>query len=132
MQELVLKKLLAKKKVGKVAKAQLKITAIIIYYTILGVVGLVAYTYFEAADTIKKGVTEYILCESVGVSDVSDCALEEETVALEILAASVVMMLGFLPVMIVIFSCDPKAYKRKAKKPNNKNFTRSKTSSTQI
>lgn len=64
MQEFVLKKLLAKTKVGNLGKAQLKIAASALYYTLLGVMGLVTHTHFDASSDFRERIIENILCEN--------------------------------------------------------------------
>lgn len=100
-----------KTKVGKIWKAQFKISAIIIYYTLVGVMGLATYTYFEANETFQENFTEYILCESGGQS--SDCVLNLNVGILDALGTTVVVMVSFLPVLAILFSCDPQACRRK-------------------
>ncbi len=107
-QEFVLKKLLARKKVGRVGKAQIKIMAVIIYYTILGVMGLVAYTVFEVADSYRKTIVQYVLCESTGLSE---CEVTNDNTIL-ILSKLVIIMISLLPVVAILFNCDPKAWKK--------------------
>ena len=59
-----MKKILARKKVGNVGKAEIKITAIIIYSVLLGVMGLATITYFERYNT--DAISQYIVCQSSG------------------------------------------------------------------
>ena len=113
----MLKKLLAHKKVGKAAKAQLKITGIIVYYTLVGVLGLVTFTFYEASNTYRENATAYILCESGGLSN---CDPDFGTDVVYFLSLFVVVLVSFLPVMTILFSCDPNAYKKKKTKPNDK------------
>ena len=115
LQNLILKKLLTRKKVGNVAKAQLKITAITIHYTLLGVMGLATVTYFDA-DFFTE-VLDYIVCQSTGRAscDVQGIASLDEVLFL----AAVIILLSVLPIVVILFSCDAQAC-CKCKKQNNK------------
>ena len=127
-QEFFLKKVLAKKKGGRAGKAQLKISAIIIYYIFLGVTGLVAFTYYEASESQRVMVAEHIICESSGTLD---CELSFD-IGVRTLSVLVIMALSFLPVMVILFSCDPKVFKRKKPKQKGKSSTKSFTGTTTI
>ena len=61
-----MKKLLARKKVRNVGKAEIKITAIVIYYTIVGVMSLANDTYF--GEYTYEPFIEYIACQSTGMA----------------------------------------------------------------
>ena len=116
MQEFVLKKLLARKRVAKVGTAQLKITAVLIYYTVIGVMGLVTATLSftsYATKSTREAITQYILCENSGESD---CKLDSAIVSnVGNLSVAVIVLFSFLPVVAILFSCDPRACRRKAK-----------------
>lgn len=126
----MLKKLLARKKVGKAAKAQLKITGIIIYYTFVGVMGLVTFTYYEASYAHRESVAEYILCESGGLS--SDCVFDVGIDVVFVLSVFVIILVSFLPVMTLLFSCDPNAFKKKTLNNKRKEFTGTSSAGSRI
>ena len=96
--------------VSKVWKAQLKISVIIIYYTLIGVLGLATYTYSRRNGIDQESLTEYLLCESGGQSD---CVLDSGNGILEALGTTFVVTISFLPVLAILFSCDPQACRRK-------------------
>ena len=128
-QEFFLKRVLSKKKGGRAGKAQLKISAIIIYYVLLGVTGLVAFTYYEVSESYRMRIAEHILCESSGTLD---CELNFDF-GVRALSVLVIVVISFLPVMVILFSCDPKVFKRqKPKHRRGKSFTRSLTRTTTI
>ena len=118
-QQFVLKKLLARKTIGKgVGPAQLKIMLIIIYYTLVGVMGLVSsvvsFTYYESK-TNQEAIVAYLLCESSGRLD---CRLEPGTLVESVgrLSVSVIVLLCFLPVVAIFITCNMQTCrKRKAK-----------------
>ena len=123
MQELVLKKLLTGRpvRVEMVAKVQLKIACMIAYYTLLGVISLVLFTYTEVNPGYQEGIREHILCESGGQSDcVIDLGISYNVIS----ATSIIIfvMLSFLPVFAILFSYDPKNSRAREKpiKTNNK------------
>ena len=111
MQELVLKKVKTSKEVIK--KAEVKIAIIIIYYTLTGVIGMVAFTYFNVVNimnTISKSLGELFLCESTGTQDCTDVNLDTfNTLTSFSLVANI--MVTFSSVVAVVFSLDPKALK---------------------
>lgn len=127
MQELILKNWLAKSKVRKAWKAHFKISTIVIYYTLLGVVGLIGYTYQSASNIYQERIAEYILCESGGQS--SDCVLDIglNSDVVGVLSTAVFVMVSFLPELAIIFSCDPQACRKKDKRAT---FARSTTATS--
>jgi hypothetical protein len=86
-------------------KAHLKISVITIYYTLVGVVGLVSYTIQSASGVTVDRTVQYALCESRGQSD---C---RENLGSANGSASIVafVMLFFLPVVVILFNCNPQA-----------------------
>lgn len=129
--EFVLKKLMARKTVPKVGKAQVKITFIIIYYVLVGVMGLVTFTYYRASSTYRETIVEYILCE---ISGMQDCILDLGVIydIISALTTTVIMMISLLPVMAILFSCNPQACKKKTLADKRANFVRSSTATSQI
>ena len=107
VQEFVLKKLLARKKVGNVGKAEIKITAIIIYYVLVGVMGLVNFIMRFNTDAISQ----YIVCQSSG----KESCQEEFNISKNdiLIMAAPAVMVSLIPVVAILFSCDPKAFKTK-------------------
>lgn len=106
-----MKKLLAKKKVGRVGTAHFKITAVLIYYTVLGVVGLSTATSSFTTYSTSANIVEYLACESRGMAD---CVFNS-TFHTSTLAIVVVVLFSFLPVVAILFSCDPRTCRRKPK-----------------
>ena len=107
----MLKKLKAGKKVGKVGKAQIKISFIIIYYVLLGVLGLVTLTYIEVKSSLIgiAAVADFLVCESLGGSN---CYLDKELIAVfESLGITVKILLMMIPVVVLIFVVDIQAIK---------------------
>lgn len=102
---------------GKVGPAQLKIMVIIIYYTLLGVMGLVSsvvsFNYYKSK-TNQEIIASYLLCESSGRSD---CHLEPEAVVESVgrLSVSVVVLICFLPVLAILITCNLQTSCRKGK-----------------
>ena len=111
MQEFVLKKLIARKKVGRVGKAEVKMAVIVLYYIIMGVLGLVTFTYYEVKTKgNRESLAELFLCESTGNLD---CNVDLQNIEMfSVLAVAVVVMLASSPVIAVIFSFDPKSCRR--------------------
>ena len=114
LQEFVLKKLLAKKRVVNIGKGEVKIAVLIAFYILLGVIGLAIHTRndFLKDGTRQRDLEEFLICESDGSSN---CVLKISTH--EILVIVVNVLLGFLPVGAILINCDLKACrKRKGKR----------------
>ncbi len=96
-----------------IKKAEIKIAIITIYYTLTGVIGLVAFTYFNVVNimnTISESLGELFLCESTGTQDCADMNLGSfNTLTSFSLVANI--MVTFSSVVAVVFSLDPKALK---------------------
>lgn len=127
----MLKKLIARKKVAKIGKAQVKIAFITVYYILIGVMGMVTFTYYRASRTHQEVITEYILCE---ISGMPDCILNLGVTAdiFYALTTIVVLLVSLLPVMAILFSCNPQACKKKTSADRRATFVRSSTITSQI
>ena len=124
----MIKKLLTGKKAkGGVGKAQIKITVIIIAYIILGVISLVAFTYYEVKAAVNtKGIGDYLICHSTGYSE--DCQLDIVTLNnVEVLSIVVIILLPLLPIIAIIFSVDPKSCGKKKDKRGSHTHSRKMT-----
>jgi hypothetical protein len=118
--EFVIKKLLAHKEVGGVGAAQLKITAVLIYYTVLGVMGMTTATVSLTSYAASTNTVEYLLCESMGMSD---CTFDSGFLNINSLAVVVVVLFSLLPVVAIFFTCDPRVCRRKTKASVKKSST---------
>ena len=102
----------SKKRKSKVGTAQLKITVILIYYTVVGVMGLTTSTVSFTSYAATTDIAEYVACESRGMADCTyDSPLLSSTLALV-----VVVLISFLPVVAIVFSCSPRACRSGNKK----------------
>jgi hypothetical protein len=106
LQEFVLKKLLARKKVVNVGKGELKIMGLIIYYLVLGVIGLAV---FGTSDNISA-LEPFLNCQATSERD---CVFE--TPIQYILSIVVEVLLALFPVATILASCNPKAIKMRLK-----------------
>lgn len=107
----MLKKMLTGREVTNVGKAEIKITVLFIYYTLLGVMGLVAYTYL-ITDTFGQDIAEFIVCESTGTLTNGQKDLGTFKTLLTLVTVNIVMV-SFIPVLVVlIFSCEVQVFKR--------------------
>ena len=102
---------------GNVAKAQLKITAITFHYTLLGVMGLVTVTYFDR--NYFDAVINYIVCQSNGKQS---CQEELPNLDEILVLATIIILLSLLPVVVIMFSCDLQAFKKK-RQPRSKTMS---------
>ena len=111
-------------------KAQLKILALVVYYTFTGVVGLATYTYFFTGTTYLELIAEYVLCESGGSAD---CMFDETSRVVSFLTSAVIITIALIPLTTILFSCDPKAFKKKKGQHGRpRALTRSATATSQI
>ena len=100
--------LLTRSEVGKIGKSELKISILTIYYTVVGIMGLVSYTILSASDIHRDGIIDYIVCESRGPSD---CTLQNFGVINEMATTAAIAMIFFIPVVAILFNCKPEACK---------------------
>ena len=107
----MLKKLLSRKKVGKAGKAEIKISFILIYYVVIGVLGLVTLTYLEAESAISE-LANFFICEGLHLAN---CSKHLDINAFEELSIVIIVMLSLLPVVALIFSCNIQTIKKKIK-----------------
>ena len=92
-------------------KAQVKIACIVIYYILLGVMGLVIYTYTEANNTYQESITKFILCKSTGQSDCTlDFSIDDDVLAG--MVTTIYLMIALIPVVAILFSCNPQKCKK--------------------
>ena len=99
-------------------KAEVKIAIIIVYDTLTGVIGLIAFTvYINAAKivNISESLGELFLCESTGTQDCADVNFESLTNSRIVLFAATIMA-NFAAVVTVVFSLDPAALKMTIRK----------------
>ena len=123
---MMLKNPLARRKVGDVGKAQIKIMAIIVHNTLLGVVGLAAITYFYTSDIYDESFN-FIACQSTGRES---CEVQGISSLDEILIlAAVVILIALLPIVVILFTCDPKACRCRKQ---DRNSSRSSTKESQL
>lgn len=126
-----MKKLLYGKKLGDdVGKAEVKMSLVVMYYVVVGTTSLATFTHIEVREkTNRKRLTELILCESAGRKD-SDCGLDlTDLDAANILSTISITMMATLPAVLLLFSLDLKAVKRKQKKASGRVVSRKSSSS---
>ena len=87
-----------------VGKGELKITLQIIYYIILGVIGLVVFSEIHSFSTAQ----DYFIC---GASGRLDCKLD--LAVQNSLVVTTNVLLSFFPVVAILTSCDLNACKKK-------------------
>ncbi len=101
MQELVIKKLMAGKKVRRVGKAVFKTAAIVLYYIIVGANFLITFIYFEAT---RDKLMELILCKSVGSQD---CDVSTQTTS-NVFKVVAPVLQALISVVVLMFSFSSK------------------------
>ena len=91
---------------------EVKLSVIIFYYIIVGVMGLITITYLEVkAKPNRESLVELFICESTGNKDCSHLNLGNLD-TLNALAVVVISMIAMLPVAVLLFSCDRKCGRR--------------------
>ena len=110
-QEFVLRRILMKRKPGKVAKGELKIVILIIYTIILGILSIIGSVYIDQNDSFEQDLREYIFCKSMGAS--ADCQLDTVvgTVTSSLFSAAQIII-DMVPVMILIINYDLLTWKK--------------------
>jgi hypothetical protein len=88
----VLKRLIARKQVGRIGKSELKITILILYFLIFGSTGIATNTYINVAGGLQTGTNNYISCESMGITDFN---------CLELLSPSLPVLTTFLTIALM-------------------------------
>ena len=112
----MLKKLLAKKKVGQVHMAECKILFVILYFAIFAVMGLGSFTYFTQNTTYLRSIFAYINCETSGFSPMNCFEEVLDTRSgniVRVLLGTSICTLSLWPVMILIFTFNPKICTKK-------------------
>ena len=89
--------------VTKAVKAELKVSLILVYYVIIGTVGLVAATYFlHTRDLVTRDVIDYTHCVVTGNQDCIGL-LGDRLGRLSTLSDISLIMLSFGPVLHILF-----------------------------
>ena len=96
------------KKVGKIGKAQFKLSFILIYYTMTGVMGLVTHTHYRVRDSSNQ-IMNYLVCETLS----GDCTQLDIVDTFSRLSSTVIVMFALMPVVMVIFSINLLAFREK-------------------
>ena len=100
---------LSKKTTVHVGKAEAKVLFVVCYYVLLGIVGLVTLTYFEAMNPSNlAAISEYFKCHLPGFrpGERNHCG-ERPSVQLlpfTVLSAVGIVQLAFIPVVVLVFS----------------------------
>ena len=108
----------SQEKINKIGAAQLKIIAILVYYTALGVMGLITVTssFTSYAATDNEEITAYLACESRGMSN---CTFDPSILSSD-LTVVVMVLFSFLPVVAILFTCNPRICRKKRKVQSSK------------
>ena len=101
--------------IKRAGRAEMKIAMVIIYYTLTGIVGLVAFTYFDlmvnTTSTISDHLGELFLCESTGTQDCSNVDLGTSNI-LKTISVIANVMITFSSLVVFLFSFNPKNFKK--------------------
>lgn len=100
-----MKKIVDGKKVGKVGMTEVKMILIVTYYIIVGVMGLIAFTYHEVKTiSNRERLKELIICESTGNRK---CVVNLVTIDhIRSLSVVVIVLLSSLPIVALLFTCN--------------------------
>jgi hypothetical protein len=127
----VLKKLIARKQVGRVGKGEVKIMILILYFLIFGSMGTATNTYLNVAGGLQTGTNNYIFCERMGVTDFNCRELLSPSLpALTHFMTIALMALILWPVVVLIVTFDPAVYKKCKTKPTSSTSKGSTTKTT--
>lgn len=102
----MIKKLSSGKKSSVATKAEVKIIVVILYFTIMGIMGLMSISFYEF-NNISDRLTKALLCENS--ADETNCEenLEEFSV-FAILSVVAFAAFAFAPVVAILFSFNAK------------------------
>ena len=120
----MLKKLLAKKRMGKVGSAEFKIIFILVYFAIFALNGAAAFTYLNENIGLRNSIFAYIGCETSGFAPINCFDLldtRSRDTAASLLSVSIISLILF-PVVVLIFMFNPrlfKEYRSKLSRPSN-------------
>ena len=126
----MLKKMLAKKDVRSVGKAEFKVMVIIIFYAFFGIMGLASTVYLNQNVAFKNSVAAHIDCEIRGMPDCLQVVDAKTNRIVSALLSTAFSSLLLWPVIIIIFTIDPERYKMKYKLGRKKTATGSSVQTT--
>ena len=106
MQVFVSRDLKAGKKISQVSKAKIKISLAIIFYTLMGVMGLTSTIYYLV--NVRDRVMEKILCESSGSLQCDDVDQGHYGT----LSVVTDVMIALTPVVALLFSTNLKVCRK--------------------
>ncbi len=113
----MLKKLVAKRKVENITRAEIKLLIILIYYVVNGVFGLANLTYSQLIfPPERRQAYEFFICQLTGTRN-EDCHLDTslDTIQPLLIIFSIIIFTG-LPLFVFIFSVNCGKCQRKLKK----------------
>ena len=98
-----------RKKLSQVGIAEARVLFVVCYYVLLGVIGLVTLTYFEATNPSNLvAVREYFKCQEYGyhLSEGNVCGRRPSVRLLpfNVLSGVGIVQLAFIPVVILVFT----------------------------
>ena len=99
------------KKVTNVGVAELKVTAILVVNTALGVTGLVTYIFADMEVLAESAA--FIICVGSGGSNCSE--LKDRINKIGMTLPVTYTLLSLLPLMIILITCDVQAFKNRAR-----------------
>ncbi len=112
----MLKKLVAKRKVENITRAEIKLLIILIYYVVNGVFGLANLTYSQLIFPPERRQAYEFICQLTGTRN-EDCHLDTslDTIRPLLIIFSIIIFTG-LPLFVFIFSVNCGKCQRKLKK----------------
>ena len=97
----MLKKLLAKKKASHVGKGEIKITVLVVYIIVMGIISIASNVYL-GENAFNERLNEYIQCENTGNSE--NCV---NVITIHfILFGVIAVMLAFVPLVVFLITCN--------------------------
>lgn len=115
LQRFVIKKLVARtgKGTSNVGKAEIKIIVVILYFTLMGIMGLMSISFYEFSN-IKEHLVESFLCEN-GSQECNNQKLATFN-TFAVLSVVATSLFTFAPVVAVLFSLDLKLCRKTLRK----------------
>ena len=116
----MIKKLLAGKKLINVGKGEMKIALVIIFVVINGIINMSVYARGHVVSNPLRNFEEHLICESMGESAACPPFEESEISGLTIAGG---VIASFIPVVVLLVTCDLRACKKLRKSKTSKNVT---------
>ena len=100
----------------KLTTAEKKLILVFAYYIVFGVLALVLFSVtFRDLDEFRDSVTDYFVCEAFGEDPDNPCPRDYEDFRHRDLESAVYLLMGFIPVVSLVFIINIESVKKGVK-----------------